>query len=218
MVTGSGVYGRWQDHEVRVGSADFCGRQNPEADYGVYLAIDGRAVARFHIADPVREDARGAVDALKQAGIAPTMVSGDAPDRCAELARVLEIDYVARQAPETKLEITRELQLKGRRVLAVGDGINDVPALAAADVSVAVLESSDLVKSRTDVLLLSRRLGALVDLVHVGRRAVRVIHQNLAWALTYNLVAIPFAALGFMPPWVAALGMASSSILVMSFQ
>jgi len=143
------------------------------------------------------------------------MVSGDAADRCAELATMLDIDYVARQAPETKLEVTRQLQNQGHRLLVLGDGINDVPALAAADVSVAVLESSHLVKSRTDVLLLSRRLGSLVELIRVGRRALRVVRQNLAWALGYNLVAIPFAALGFMPPWVAAIGMASSSILVM---
>jgi len=143
------------------------------------------------------------------------MVSGDTAERCAELARTLGIDYVARQAPETKLEVTRQLQQQGRRVLVLGDGINDIPALAAADVSVAVLESSHLVKSRTDVLLLSRRLGSLVELVHMGRRALRVVRQNLTWALGYNLIAIPFAALGFMPPWVAAIGMASSSILVM---
>jgi Cu2+-exporting ATPase len=144
------------------------------------------------------------------------MVSGDAPERCAELAGALGIDFAARQAPETKLEITRATQRAGHRVLVVGDGINDVPALAAADVSAAVLESSDLVKSNADVLLLSRRLGALADLVTVSRRARRIVRQNLLWALAYNLTAVPLAALGLMPPWLAAVGMASSSVLVMS--
>ncbi len=88
--------------------------------------------------------------------------------------------------------------------------------LAAADVSAAVLESSDLVKSNADVLLLSRRLGSLLDLLAVARRTRRVVRQNLGWALAYNATAVPLAALGFMPPWVAALGMAGSSILVMS--
>ena len=215
VVAGAGVQGRWQDREVKIGSGAFCGLRNSAAETGIFLAMDGTPVARFEIADPLRPDAQPAIEALRRAGIRSTMVSGDAADRCAALATRLHIDYVARQAPETKLEITRALQTEGARVMVVGDGINDVPALAAADVSVAVLESSDLVKSRTDVLLLSRRLGALVDLVVVGRRAAGVIRQNLAWALSYNLVAIPFAALGFMPPWVAALGMASSSTLVM---
>jgi P-type Cu2+ transporter len=101
-------------------------------------------------------------------------------------------------------------------VLVLGDGINDVPVLAAADVSVTVLESSDLVKSKADVLLLSRRLGSLPGLLTVARRTRRVVRQNLFWALAYNITAVPLAALGFMPPWVAALGMAGSSILVMS--
>jgi Cu2+-exporting ATPase len=215
VIAGAGVEGRWQNREVKIGSGAFCGLPTSVAETGIFLALDGTPTARFEIADPLRPDAQPAIEALRRAGIRSTMVSGDAADRCAALATQLHIDYVARQAPETKLEITRALQTGGARVMVVGDGINDVPALAAADVSVAVLESSDLVKSRTDVLLLSRRLGALVDLVVVGRQAAGVIRQNLAWALSYNLVAIPFAALGFMPPWVAALGMASSSTLVM---
>jgi P-type Cu2+ transporter len=145
-----------------------------------------------------------------------TMVSGDAPERCAELAAALDIDYSARQAPETKLAITRTLQQQGHKVLVIGDGINDVPALAAADVSAAVLESSDLVKANADVLLLSRRLGAIVDLVAVSRRTRRIVRQNMTWALLYNATAMPLAALGFMPPWLAAVGMTTSSILVMT--
>ncbi len=108
---------------------------------------------------------RAAIAGLKRAGLQVTMVSGDAPERCEALAGLLGIDFAARQAPETKLEITRHLQHQGRKVLVLGDGINDIPALAAADVSATVLESSDLVKSKCDVLLLSRRLGALVELV-----------------------------------------------------
>jgi Cu2+-exporting ATPase len=97
----------------------------------------------------------------------------------------------------------------------VGDGINDIPALAAADVSATVLETSDLVRSKADVLLLTRRLGALIDLVRVARKTRRVLHQNLVWSLGYNLIAVPLAAMGFMVPWVAAIGMAGSSMLVM---
>ncbi|MFU8816283.1 MAG: heavy metal translocating P-type ATPase [Pseudomonadales bacterium] len=215
VIAGAGVQGRYRGRLIRVGHARFCG--SSEADeHAVFMAVDGITVARFIISDAVRADAAAAVNGLKRAGIQVTMVSGDAPERCAELARELDIDFAARQAPETKLEITRELQRQGRRVLVLGDGINDVPALAAADVSAAVLESSDLVKANADVLLLSRRLGALADLVEVSRRTRRIVRQNMGWALSYNMTAMPLAALGFMPPWLAAIGMAGSSILVMS--
>lgn len=217
LVPGAGAEGRCHGHEVRVGSAAFCrAGMHDDGDRAVFLAVDGRPAARFRIQEATRPDAPAAVAGLERAGLAVTMVSGDATERCAALAAELGISYVARQSPETKLQITRDLQRRGCRTLVVGDGINDVPALAAADVAVAVLESSDLVKAQADVLLTSRRLGALVDLVTVSRRAARIIRQNLLWALVYNVTAIPLAACGLMPPWVAALGMAGSSMLVMS--
>ena len=215
VVTGAGVEGRFEGRKVRIGKSAFCGAAAGADDRAIYLSIDGLPVARFLVDDPVRPDAQAAINALKAAGITPTMVSGDAPERCRELADVLGIDYVARQTPETKLEIIRALKRQGSRVLAIGDGINDIPALAAADISVTVLESSDLVRSKADVLLLNRRLGALIDLIQVGKRTRRVLRQNLSWSLGYNLVAVPLAAMGFMVPWVAAVGMASSSVLVM---
>lgn len=215
VIPGAGVTGRYRGRTVRIGHAGFCGARGDD-ERAVFLAVDGVPAARFTITDPVRSDAAAAVAGLKQAGIDITMVSGDAPERCAELASLLDIRYAARQAPESKLALVRELQQQGRRVLVLGDGINDVPVLAAADVSAAVLESSDLVKSNADVLLLSRRLGSLLDLFAVARRTRRVVRQNLGWALAYNATAVPLAALGFMPPWVAALGMAGSSVLVMS--
>jgi P-type Cu2+ transporter len=215
LVVGAGIEGRVGAYRVRLGRADFCGAA-AEEDGGVYMSIDGEPAARFSISDPVRADAAGAIAGLGRYGIGVTMVSGDEEARCAALAQSLGIDYVARQAPETKLEITRDLQRAGRRVMVLGDGINDIPALAAADVSATVVESSDLVKSKADVLLLGRRLGGLVELVRVSRRTRRVVRQNLGWALAYNLTAVPVAAMGFLPPWLAAIGMAGSSVLVMS--
>jgi Cu2+-exporting ATPase len=214
-VTGAGVECRYGSRLIRLGHGAFCGMADPGAE-DVYLAVDGTVCARLRVADPLRADAADAVAGLKRMGLDVTLVSGDAAERCAELARTLAIGFVARQSPETKVALTRTLQKQGRRVLVLGDGINDIPALAAADVSAAVLEASSLVKSRADVLLLSRRLGAVVDLVDISRRARRVIRQNLGWALSYNLTAIPLAALGLMPPWLAALGMAGSSVLVMA--
>lgn len=223
IVPGAGVTGTWQGKRVRIGRKSFAGGGAPhncqdqveQDDQDVYLSINVRPVARFTISDSLRQDAGSAVTALQALEVPTTMLSGDAEERCAVLARELNIDYISRQDPETKLQVTRELQKRGECVLVVGDGVNDVPALAAADISAVVVESNDLVKSKADVLLLSRRLGALVDLVTVGRKTYRVIAQNLGWALGYNLVAIPLAACGLVPPWVAALGMASSSTLVM---
>jgi Cu2+-exporting ATPase len=215
VVTGSGVEGRWSGQQVRIGKASFC-NAGAEADgRAVYLALEGQPIARFLVDDALRADAPTAVAALRSAGITPVMVSGDSAERCRELAAQLQMDFVARQTPETKLEIIRDLQRHGSRVLAVGDGINDIPALAAADVSATVLETSDLVRSKADVLLLTRRLGALIDLIRVARKTRLVLHQNLVWSLGYNLIAVPLAAMGFMVPWVAAIGMAGSSMLVM---
>jgi len=131
------------------------------------------------------------------------------------VATRLGIAYLASQTPESKLAVLARARAGGRRVLMLGDGINDVPVLAGADVSAAVVEASDLVKSRADVLLLGRKLTPVVDLIDIARSTRRVIRQNLGWALAYNLTAIPIAALGYMPPWLAALGMAASSTLVM---
>ncbi|HEY5644844.1 MAG TPA: HAD-IC family P-type ATPase, partial [Pseudomonadales bacterium] len=139
----------------------------------------------------------------------------DSTERCVETAGALGIGYLSRQTPEAKLTAIRNDQTAGRTVLMLGDGINDVPVLAGADLSAAVVEASDMVKSNADILLLSRRLTPLVDLFRVADATRRITYQNLLWAALYNLTAIPIAALGLMPPWLAALGMASSSTLVM---
>lgn len=213
-VTGQGVQGTLDGTTVRIGRAGFAGADDHD-DRAVYLSIDGAPVARFWLSNRVRPDAREAVRRLERLGALPEMLSGDATERCEALARELGMPFRARQAPEDKLAAIREAQAQGHRVLMLGDGINDVPVLAGADVSAAVLEASDLVKSRADVLLLGRRLAPLADLFHVASATRRVIRQNLFWALTYNTIAVPIAALGYMPPWLAALGMAASSTGVM---
>ena len=217
-VTGQGVQGIYQNQRIRIGSAAFAA---PLEDgvlnerLGVYLSINDKPCARFRLSDQLRSDAQAAINTLRGLGIEPVMLSGDAPERCAETARRLNIDYLAAQTPESKLAELKREQAAGRRVLMIGDGINDIPVLAGADVSVAMVESNDLVKSKADVLLLTRKLAPLSDLIRMARATVRITRQNLAWAALYNITAIPLAAFGFMPPWLAAAGMASSSTLVM---
>jgi len=115
---------------------------------------------------------------------------------------------------EQKLRLVEALQQAGRRVVMVGDGVNDAPVLAAADVSVAIASGTDLAKVHADLVLLGEGLAGLVGAVETSRRMLHVIRQNLCWAVLYNLTAVPLAASGRLQPWMAALGMSLSSLLV----
>ena len=161
----------------------------------------------------MRNDATSTVSRLKSLGLDVHMLSGDNDENCASVAGRLGIDYHATASPESK-----PVAIGAARggAMYVGDGVNDLPVLASADISAATLETADLVKSKADVVLLSKRLGTLVDFVRVGRRTRRVMYENLGWALAYNVIAIPLAALGYVPPWGAALGMSLSSLIVMA--
>ena len=145
------------------------------------------------------------------------MLSGDGFSPTAAASAALSgIPFRAAVTPEQKLEYVQALQHAGRRVVMVGDGINDVPVLAAAAVSVTPLEATDLAKNASDAILLSRGLAPLAAAIEVARRTRAVSRQNLGWALAYNIIAIPLAMCGAIEPWVAALGMSASSLLVTS--
>jgi Cu2+-exporting ATPase len=172
-------------------------------------------VARFALADALRPDAPEAVRRLKQMGIEVAIASGDQEGVVQEVARQLSIARAAgRLSPADKLLVVRQRQEAGERVLMVGDGINDGPVLAAASVSCAMAEGSAIAQAAADLLLLNESLGALAQGIRVARRMQVVVRQNLAWALAYNLAAVPLAALGWIAPWVAAIGMSASSLLV----
>jgi Cu2+-exporting ATPase len=139
-------------------------------------------------------------------------LSGDHSDHPAQLGNLLGVDTVRGGAsPEQKLERLRELQASGP-VMMVGDGLNDAPVLAAADLSVAMGAGSDLARVTADSLLLHNRLSALGDALDISRYHQRVVRQNIVWAVTYNALAVPFAAFGLVPPWAAAAGMSASSL------
>jgi Cu2+-exporting ATPase len=147
------------------------------------------------------------------------LLSGDRTSSCERLAAKLAIPFASKQLPEQKYaslqKLRQEMARTGTALMYVGDGINDIPALAGADLSVATLETTDLVKSKADVVLLTTRLYALLELLQVGSRSNRIMLQNLAWAFAYNVMAIPLAAVSLLPPWAAALGMSVSSIIVL---
>lgn len=165
--------------------------------------------------DRLREDAPELLRACKQRGWKTVLLSGDSSPMVGEIARELNIeDAHGGMTPTDKLAHLQRLQAEGCRVLMLGDGVNDAPVLAAADISVAMGTATDLAKTSADAVLLSNRLGSLVQAFTVARRSRRIIIENLAWASLYNGLILPFAAIGWVTPLWAALGMSASSLLV----
>lgn len=179
------------------------------------LTDEAQALALFQLQAPLRPEAAEVVAALRAQGLQPELLTGDGEAPARTLAAQVGIaNYRARQSPEQKLQRLQALRTAGHRVMAVGDGINDAPFLAAADVAVAMPAGAALAQARADVILVGDSLRGLVQLRGVARRATRRLHENLAWALAYNLAVLPLAMGGWLTPWMAALGMSLSSLLV----
>jgi len=190
----------------------------------VYVAVDGQLEGVIAVADPVRETSRAAIEGLRRLGLAVVMVTGDTPHTAEAVARIVGIDQVvAGVLPAEKVgEITR-LQAAHHAVAMVGDGINDAPALAQADVGIAVGSGADVSLEACDIALMRSDLTGVVDAIRLSRRAMRIMRQNLFWALVYNLVGIPIAAGALYPafgillsPILASTAMALSSVSVVS--
>ncbi|MCP5139224.1 MAG: cadmium-translocating P-type ATPase [Chromatiales bacterium] len=181
----------------------------------VYLGSGSQLMARFEITERVRAEAPAALAALGAAGIALAIASGDQPGPVRAAAQRLGVDaWHAHLAPAGKLEFVRRMQQDGHIVGMVGDGINDSPVLAGADVSVAVGTGTSLAQHAADCILMGPGLGALPTAVAHARRTMHIVRQNLWWAVAYNVVAVPLAISGLLAPWLAALGMSASSLLV----
>ena len=180
-----------------------------------WLGCDGRLVVRFDFDEALRPDALSAVAALRRQGLQVILLSGDRPDRAARLGAQLAVDGVIGGAtPERKLAEVVAAQASGQRVAMVGDGINDAPVLARADVSFAMGQGALVARAQADAVVASNRLGDLALTHRLARQTMRVVRQNLVWAAVYNSACIPLALLGWLPPWAAGLGMALSSLLV----
>lgn len=181
----------------------------------VYVSVDGKVAALFGIADQPRANAGEAIERLRKLGIKPIMVTGDTEQTARYIAGQVGIDtIIAHAKPDRKLEIVRELQVQGSKVGMIGDGINDAPALAAADVSFAIGTGADVAIETADLTLVSGDISKVADVMELSGETLRVIKQNLFWALGYNTVAIPVAALGKLNPMIASGAMALSSISV----
>jgi Cu2+-exporting ATPase len=208
-----GVEGHVDGACWRLGQAAFA--TGGEDDGALWLGDGHVPVARFTLREVPRADAAAALAALRRQGLTLHLSSGDAAAPVASLAAHLGIDDArARQTPEAKLGRARELQAQGRRVAMVGDGLNDAPVLAGADVSIAIGDGAALAQRAADLVLATPVLGRIPQAIDLARRSRRIIRQNLAWAVGYNLLVLPLAALGLVTPWLAALGMALSSLVV----
>jgi Cu2+-exporting ATPase len=218
---GQGVEGQVAGQRLRLGSAVFCDAPADAAEAGdspqVHLADATGWIARFDLDETLRADAAQTVADLRALGIRVCLLSGDRPAAVARLAQRVGItDWRGACSPQDKLEAVQALQRQGRRVAMVGDGLNDGPVLAAADLSLALGDAVPLAQARADVVVQGVRLAPVVRLLQQARRTRGVVRRNLGWAALYNAASVPLAVLGLMPPWLAGLGMAASSLLVVA--
>lgn len=220
---GGGLSGQVDGAPLYIGHRDFVedkvGSPAPEADTSkgmeIWLATDRGWMARFTLDDEPRPDAREAVQALQNAGLRTILLSGDRSGHVEQIAGRLGIDEAIGQAsPEEKLRVLENLRDQGHQIMMVGDGLNDLPSMAGAGVSVAMGSAADLTQLKADAVLLSGQLTQLSEALKAGQDTRRVIRQNMAWALAYNVCALPLAAAGLVPPWLAAIGMSLSSLVV----
>jgi Cu2+-exporting ATPase len=209
-----------QGREWRLGAAPWVApwvSQQPagEDEAQVWLGVDGQPWASFVFEEALRPGAAEAVSALQGQGLRVTLLSGDTKARAQGLARRLGIEEVIAQAtPADKLAAVVAAQALGRRVAMVGDGVNDAPVLARADVALAMGHGALVARGQADAVLTAGRPMDVAAARTTARRALRIVHQNLAWAALYNLTCVPLALAGWLPPWAAGLGMATSSLLV----
>lgn len=218
---GQGLEGRLGNCEWRLGKPEFAAPDHVMAapDNGQWLLLSeaGQPRAWFRLNDRLRDDAARSVAALKALGLDVELLSGDTCAATRAMAEQLDIEHWrGGVSPEGKLEHLRQLQSDGLRVAMVGDGINDVPVLAGADVAIAMNSATDLARTRADAVLLGPRLMRIAEAVVVSRATRRIIRQNLSWALIYNIGALPLAMMGFVTPWIAAIGMSASSLVVVT--
>lgn len=217
QIAGQGVEGHIGGHFYRLGRPDFAADGSPlsilEGD--ILLSEDGSIIAGFQLEDRLRSDAQSSIHDLRGQGLAIALLSGDSESRVAAMAKHLEIDqYYAARTPQAKLDELDSLQQMHGAALMVGDGVNDAPVLARAAVSIAMGQGADLAKAHADLVLLRPRLAALPQALNLARQTMSTIRQNIRWAYGYNVLAIPAAALGWVPPWLAAIGMSLSSLVV----
>jgi len=219
-IAGQGMQGNTDGGlEVRLGSSTFCGVQTqPISDQEsprAHLSDQTGWIATFELQEGLRSDARSAVQALRDMGIGTWLLSGDKDGAARLVGQAVGVDHViAGASPERKLAEVIALQAKGVRIAMVGDGLNDGPVLARADTSFALGHAAPLAQAQSDYVIQGGQVMDVVRTLQQARATMRTVRQNLVWAGVYNAISVPMALVGWMPPWLAGLGMAASSLLV----
>ena len=205
-----------EEVEIRLGSAEFCGLAAAPSDFLQAHLSDAQGwLATFELHEDLRPDATQAVAALQRDGIRVCLLSGDGAQAAGRVAAQVGItEFQGLCSPLDKLEFLRLAQRQGQRVAVVGDGLNDGPVLAGAHVSFALGRAAPLAQAQADFVVLGEQIGVVATSFQVARRTLRVVRQNLWWAAAYNAVCVPLAVVGWLPAWLAGLGMALSSLLV----
>ncbi|NKJ66696.1 cadmium-translocating P-type ATPase [Vibrio chemaguriensis] len=215
-VIGSGIEGIWNGKVVKIGSAAFVQGKESEESHAVYLSVDGEHVASFYYRDPIRKESKAFVQRFADAGIKTTLLTGDSLSNARPVANEIGIDHVVASAkPEDKLAYLKSLD-EDSITMMVGDGINDAPTLAGAHLSVAMGGGTDVAKASADMTLLGDNLEKLLEARLLALRTRKIIRENLAWSLGYNLLILPLAVAGLVAPYIAVVGMSASSIIVVS--
>lgn len=223
--TGAGLEGAIEGQRLRLGSPEFVAELHGQSLPSQFALRDGQSMVAlgdeqgwlciFILGDQLRADAHQAIERLKLLGIEVSLLSGDGAPIVRHVAERLGITcFTAQLLPQGKLDRLRQLQQQGEIVAMVGDGVNDAPVLAAAQVSIAMGQGAEVAQASADMVMMTGQLVRLADAISVARQTARIIRQNLLWAVIYNLVAIPAAAFGLVTPWMAGLGMSFSSLLV----
>ncbi|UCD67564.1 MAG: cadmium-translocating P-type ATPase [Betaproteobacteria bacterium] len=219
-VPGYGVEGVVAGRKFRIGTEAFAAELAANADTGeieaqIWLADEEGMLAGFDLQDQLRPDAAGFVAALRAQGGQISLLSGDRQSVVRDTAVQLGIEtWRATMSPEQKLDYVKALQAQGAVVAMIGDGVNDAPVLTQAQVAIALVSGAALAQGAADMVLLTGRLSDLTRSIEYSRRTLRIVRQNLGWAIAYNVLAIPLAMTGYITPWMAAIGMSGSSLLV----
>ncbi len=229
--TGSGVSGRIEGRQVQIGQQAFMEQNGIEIGAWIepaqalaaagqsqlFVAVDGEVAGVIAAADVIRPESAGAIRALQQRGIRVVMLTGDHPAAAAAIAQEAGVDhFMAEVRPEAKATVVQQEQQAGHLVAMVGDGVNDAPALAQADVGIALGSGTDVAIETAAITLVQGDLTRVVEAIDLSRRTMRTIRQNLFWAFFYNILGIPLAALGLLNPMLAALAMSFSSVSVLT--